>query len=331
MRRTVLLLSLFAAALSLPAAAVEVPAVPDDAATPPGEPSTQAADPLVGTFRITATSCASAQVTGSWFRMVTPSGNPTSGPWVSNSDSPCSDKTYTPQAPGKDGGLVSGSHQPQPQPPFDGSGHAKADRITKPQRFYGVDFGTATNPTDPQTNAKVDPPQVLNDGGKLSGDLRSFAASWNNQHFNQGSPKPDGQRPGNTGGPTGTYSASSGTFSLEWTSQIVGGPFNNFTGKWHLEGKFVARASGSAPTSSAPRAATPQAQSASAARSARTSGPTGPVPTHPGTGGPAPLVLAAMALATALGARVLARRAGGTNLVADNTVGAAGRPSGRQA
>jgi len=38
---------------------------------------------------------------------------------------------------------------------------------------------------------------------------------------------------------TGTYNAKSRAFVITWTSQIVGGPFNGFTGSWHLAGKFA--------------------------------------------------------------------------------------------
>ena len=193
---------------------------------------------LVGTFRLNAGSCNGGQATGSTFRMVLPNGSP-SGPFVSNNDSPCDDHSYTPLTPGTDGGLITGAHQPEPDPAFDGDGNSLASRITKPARFYGVDFSTSTNPTDPQTQAKVGPPSVTTQDGKLAGDLRAFAASWNRQEFNQGAPKPDGSSPGLTSAPSGTYDAATGAFSLNWASQIQGGPFNNFTGLWHLEGTFV--------------------------------------------------------------------------------------------
>jgi hypothetical protein len=62
---------------------------------------------LEGTFRIEEGRCGSAGVTsGSYFRMVQPTGSPGAGPFVQNGDSPCGDKTYTPLAPGSDGGLV---------------------------------------------------------------------------------------------------------------------------------------------------------------------------------------------------------------------------------
>ena len=77
--------------------------------------------------------------------------------------------------------------------------------------------------------------------GRLSGQLQAFSASWNKQFFNQGSPKPDGSTPGLTSLITGTYDADTKAYTLEWTSQIVGGPFNKFSGFWHLEGVFEPR------------------------------------------------------------------------------------------
>lgn len=215
------------------------PPTPEPEPESPGATSAKstAARPLVGTFRVTAGSCASG-ITGSYFRMIQPGGS-SAGPFVSNSDSPCGNKSYTALRPGSDGGLVTGAYQPQPEPPFDSSGNGRSARITAPQRFYGVDFATATNPTDPQTGAKVPQPEIHVDGTKLTGDVRAFAAAWNNQHFNQGAPKPDGSTPGTTARPAGTIDRETGAFTLEWTSLIQGGPFNNFTGLWHLEGTFV--------------------------------------------------------------------------------------------
>jgi hypothetical protein len=196
---------------------------------------------LIGLFKITAGECAGATPSGSFFRMVQTGGNPSSGPFVRNGDSPCEDKTWTSLLPGADGGLVTGAYQEQPDPPFKTEGpstNAVANRIAQPQSWFAVKFALATNSKDPQTGLGVAVPSITNSGGKLSGDLRAFAAAWNGQHFNQGSPKPDGSKPGNTSGPTGTYDDGSRKFTLDWTSQIVGGPFNNFTGKWHLEGVF---------------------------------------------------------------------------------------------
>ena len=58
-------------------------------------------------------------------------------------------------------------------------------------------------------------------------DLRGFTASWNSIYFNQGSPKPAGNRPGLTRAVRGTYNAKTGHYVLTWVSQIVGGPFND--------------------------------------------------------------------------------------------------------
>jgi hypothetical protein len=196
---------------------------------------------LEGTFAIDAGECSDASVTkGSWFRMVQPGGTVADGPFVINGDSPCGDTTWTPLSPGSDGGLTTGTYQPQPAEAFDADGNGAATAITQPQTWFAVNFAIATNETDPQTNTKTSVPQLTAENGKLSGDLSAWAAAWNGQHFNQGAPKPGGDMPGETRAPTGTYDDSSGFYSLEWSSQIIGGPVNNFTGVWHLEGTYEA-------------------------------------------------------------------------------------------
>ncbi|WP_405491115.1 hypothetical protein [Nocardia sp. NBC_00511] len=223
------------------------------------------ADPVAlnGLFALSPGVCANGVVTGSFFRMILPTGD-ANGPFLANSDSHCSDQTVTTLSAGSDGGLVSGSYQPQPAAAFDGAGNAQSGRVTTPVRFYGVDFATATNPTDPQTGGGTGVPQLFDNGGQLSGDLSSLGVTWNNQVFNQGSPKPGGGLPGKTSGISGTIDGA-GNFVIEWTSQIVGGPFNNFTGLWHLAGQYRGALPQAAPAA-APIA--PQAPAAPAAPAA---------------------------------------------------------------
>jgi len=206
--------------------------------TPSGPKASAAAVPsLVGTLELQAGSCASGE-TGSYFRMVQPGGSLTAGPFVSNGDSICAVKTWTTLAPGTDGGIVTGSYQPQPATPFSSGGNSSADRIVKPQTFFAVDFGVSTNPTDPQTKTAVPVPRIVDTGGRLSGDLSAVAVSWNGQFFNQGSPKPGGATSAQTTAVEGTYDTSTHAYTLTWTSQVQGGPFNNFVGVWHLQGTF---------------------------------------------------------------------------------------------
>lgn len=207
-----------------------------------GESSVEAGRSLTGLLRLEPGECDDAGVTtGSSFRMVTSDEDATidGGPYVENPDSPCSDTTWTPLAPGEAGGLRIGDHQPNPDPVFDEAGNSLAAAIVQPQTFFALDFGLATDPTDPQTETEVAGPTLrVHDDGTLSGDLSAFAASWNDQHFNQGSPKPDGTTPGLTRPVSGTYDADTGAMTLEWSSLIVGGPFDQFTGLWHLQGTF---------------------------------------------------------------------------------------------
>jgi hypothetical protein len=204
-----------------------------------------AGSPLVGTFELTGGAEKAGVVTGSYFRMIEPGGKTSTGPFLPNVSSSAVTKTYTLLSPGTDGGLMTGSYQAEPTPAFDGLGNSLAAQIIKPTAFFGIKFSVDTAPIDPQTGTAVPAPSISVDSlGQLSGDLAAWGASWNRQEFNQGSPKPNGTKPGLTAGPTGSYNASTGAFTLSWTSQIVGGPFNSFTGEWHLAGTFVPAGSG---------------------------------------------------------------------------------------
>lgn len=220
----------------------EPPARPQDEPARPAQAGDDepevSGEPLVGLFELEPGDCDGPS--GTHFRMVQPQGEPGEGPYVANGDSPCDDDTVTPLEPGTDGGLSTREHQPHPDQAFDVDGSGQAERITVPQEFFGVDFAVATNPTDPQTGIDTPEPVIAHDGdGGLDGDVRAFGVAWNRQHFNQGAPKPDGGTQGQTSTPTGTYDPDTGGFSLAWTSEIEGGPFDGFTGEWHLEGTFV--------------------------------------------------------------------------------------------
>lgn len=271
---------LLAALMSLATIALAALAAPASALEPPESPKA-AVTPLVGTLRLTPGSCSGGRATGSYFRMILPSGG-AGGPYLSNNDSTCSDHSLTPLAPGTDGGLKVGSYQPIPSPAFAANGDAKARRLTAPARFYGTSFATATNAVDPQTKKGVPAPKVTLSGSTLTADLRSFSVTWNNQHFNQGAPKPDGSEPGITRTPTGTYDVRTGAFTLDWTSQIVGGPFDKFTGRWHFEGRFVPAAGTNAPAASGGSSTPGTGGTGGTGTTGGTTG-TGTTPAAPGT------------------------------------------------
>lgn len=227
--------------------------VPARSATP-ADASASATTTLVGTFKIQAGSCSAGQEEGSYFRMLEPGQGPgaSSSGYLTNGDSSCSNQTYTLFKPGTSGGLVTGGYQPVPSPAFDASGDALAAQIIQPATFFGVKFSVSTEATDPQTNQAVPAPAVeVDSSGSLTGNLEAWSAAWNKQYFNQGAPKPGGGTPGFTSGLTGTYTSATGAYTLNWTSQIVGGPFNSFTGQWHLVGTFAPASGSSTPTTSA--------------------------------------------------------------------------------
>jgi hypothetical protein len=197
---------------------------------------------LVGTFEIDPGTCDGAgDITGSYFKMIQPGGTVEAGPILPNADSTCSNKDFTLLEPGTDGGLITGKYQRQPDPPFDATGNGLADGIHAPTGFFGIEFASSTNKTDPQTGEKVPAISIRAKGSKLSGKTSAYSVAYGNQQFNQGAPKPDGTTPGLTRKLTGTYDSETREFEIEWVSQIVGGPFNDFTGIWHLEGTFKPR------------------------------------------------------------------------------------------
>jgi hypothetical protein len=221
---------------------------------------------LVGLFHMAPGAVVNGRMTGSWFQMLQPGGNAKSGPYMRNADSQADNGLATLLQPGTAGGLRTGGYQSQPALAFASDGNSLADAILSPTKFFGVEFSVSTNKVDLQTKTDVAPPTIWLEGGKLTADLSSWAASWNNQNFNQGAPKPvpstEAKAPGqeqagrvwdwvsqewldsvpaptvNGADATGTFDSSTDAFVLEWTSLIVGGPFNGFTGFWHLAGVY---------------------------------------------------------------------------------------------
>jgi hypothetical protein len=218
------------ALIGLPLAAAVAVAV-----APVGAAPTRAKT-LNGTFKLTPGSYAHGRAHGTWFRMIISRDRPKKA-YLPNPDSKARDKTYTLGRPGADGGLATGRFQPHPDPPFDRKGNARANRIIRPSPFTAIDFGVATLQEDPQSKKTVAAPSAHVEGRRLTVRLPGYTAEWNKQFFNQGAPKPDG-----SGSPaTGTYDSRTKRFVLTWTSKIAGGPFNGYSGLWHLEGTFSPR------------------------------------------------------------------------------------------
>lgn len=210
---------------------------PRVAAPTPTPTTTPAGQPMLGLFKLTAGSAPLGQSpSGSYVEMLTGSGGA-----LPNLSSPSLNKDYTTFTPGVDGGLSTVAYEPAPSPAFaqGTSGNALADDIVQPVPFEATNFSVDTNPTDVQTGQPDPIPQIYNNNGTLSGQITAWDAQWNGQSFNQGTPKPDGTSPGATTALSGTYDASTGAFTMTWRSQIIGGPFDGFSGVWHLAGTFV--------------------------------------------------------------------------------------------
>lgn len=195
---------------------------------------------LEGTFRILPGSCSGGEASGSWFRLAQPNGTAERGPFFENPDSTCGDQTYTLLSPGTDGGLISGAFQPRPSDPFTANGSSRAGRIIAPVRFGSILFGLTTQRVDAETRRRVKAPAIRVTGGRLTGNIQALTAEWNDQFFNQGTPK--ATRSAKTSRVTGTYNRSTQEFTLQWRSEVTRGAFNRFTGVWRLTGRFVPRA-----------------------------------------------------------------------------------------
>jgi hypothetical protein len=203
-----------------------------------------AATPLSGTLAIAPGKYVApskgkpAHYTGSYFRMILPGGI---DKYFHNPNSKAKDKTYTLFIPGSERGLRLGSFQEPPAPAFASDGFALASNIVQPLAFAGIDFSISTAPTDAQSGQPDVPPSLSVTGNQVTGNFSSWTAEWNSIYFNQGAPKPGSEPyPGFTKPVTGTYNKKTKAYQIIWYSLIVGGPFNGFTGYWHLQGKLAA-------------------------------------------------------------------------------------------
>jgi hypothetical protein len=174
--------------------------------------------------------------TGTYFRMLLPGQT---DKYFLNPDARASDKSYPLLRPGTNGGLKLGNFQQPPSSPFSSTGNARANRITQPEKFASILFSISTAPKDAQTGAPVKAPSLTLRGTKLTGNFTAWTAEWNKIYFNQGAPKPNGSYPALTRAVTGTYNSRTHAYVITWYSAIVGGPFNGFTGFWHLQGKLA--------------------------------------------------------------------------------------------
>jgi hypothetical protein len=199
----------------------------------PSAPQAASSTTLNGTFRLTPGSYSGGKAHGTYYRMILARGQG----YLKNPDSRSRDKTYTLGRPGRDGGLQTGRFQSHPSPAFASNGSARANLIIRPEPFTSINFSVATLPKDPQSKRKSAVTTARVSGRRLTVNVEGWTAEWNKQYFNQGAPKPGGAgRPA-----TGTYNAKTKHFVLTWTSKVSGGPFNGFSGYWHLEGTFSPR------------------------------------------------------------------------------------------
>jgi hypothetical protein len=148
---------------------------------------------------------------GSYIRMGLPSGGFFSNPYSRDAN-----KTYTLIQSSAGGGLRTGVAQQAPSPAFDSHGDSRAGAIISPTNFTGIRFGVITTV----------PPTITVSNGRLTAAIRHLYAQWNKQTFQQGAIA------------SGTYNSGTHQYSLSWHTVVHGGPFDGYTGYWHLQGTF---------------------------------------------------------------------------------------------
>ncbi len=203
---------------------------------------------LSGTMLIDAgTKSGGSYVGGSYFAMG--ANNP-------NSNSAMLNPTASPDP----GGIVLGTYQnfvlnPDTPHPYNwdglgagaGTGFAGTPDVPStmvmPFSFFGTPTYLGTNPISYQSGNAHSAPTATVDLSNCTGnlcaltmDLSSWEVMWNGSAFEQG------PRPINTGPfvlAQGLYDVGTQQYSINWASQINGGPFGGVTGYWHLSGSVV--------------------------------------------------------------------------------------------
>jgi len=110
-------------------------------------------------------------------------------------------------------------------------------------KFFGLNTYIGLNPLSYQSGQTAAAPTVSIDKStcasnvcSITADFSAWEVYWNGSVFQQG------PRPVNTGPfgvATGSYNLLTKAYSLDWVSQINGGPFNSVIGFWHIEGTVV--------------------------------------------------------------------------------------------
>jgi hypothetical protein len=109
-----------------------------------------------------------------------------------------------------------------------------ASAIIQPVPFFGVNFSVVTAQTDPQLGTRDPLPVITARGGTRTGQITAWAAQWNGQSFNQGTPKPDGTLPTPHDEPVGDLRRRHGRVHPRLEEPDRRRPVHGFTGRWHL-------------------------------------------------------------------------------------------------
>lgn len=91
-------------------------------------------------------------------------------------------------------------------------------------------------------------PSFTTSGSTIGGNLSAWTVYWNGTNFNQGANPV-----------SGGWNPTTGAYNISWTSHIVGGPFNGFTGDWSFAGTATAAGGTPIPSSGPSPSPVPEA------------------------------------------------------------------------
>lgn len=107
--------------------------------------------------------------------------------------------------------------------------------------FFGTNTYIGLNPVSYQSantalapSVNIDMSTCANNVCAIKADFSAWEVYWNGSVFQQG-PRPNNAGP--FGLASGSYNTANQNYSLNWASQIKGGPFGGATGYWHIDGK----------------------------------------------------------------------------------------------
>ena len=208
-------------------------------ATAPVGAANAHATTLVGTFKLTAGSCATTHADRDVLPHDLSRREPHGGKFFDNPDSTCTDKSYTLAVPGTAGGFTTGKYQPEPGAGLLGDGKRPVEHDHPTTVVHGHQL-------QHRHESEGSPDRSCRTGADDQGQEREALGTGRGvERIMEQALLQSGlaqarrhlawaDRAGHR-----DLQLQDPRLRADVGSAVVGGPFNGFTGYWHLQGKFV--------------------------------------------------------------------------------------------